>query len=76
MDRNILTKEEKEILKKNEKIEKDEDIARLYPGASCVGHLGEIDDDFVRLWLWIDQKGHKIITYDEGNGCCHVVQVF
>ena len=76
MDKNILTGEQKDILRKNMNISEDEDIAKEYPGAECVGHLGEIDKNFCRLWLWIDRKGHKVITYDEGNCCCSVVQVF
>lgn len=76
MDENILTKEQKDTLKKNMNITEDEDVAKEYSGASCVGHLGDINEAFCRLWLWIDRKGHKIITYDKGNGCCYVVQVF
>jgi len=76
VDEKILTKEEKKILKRNIEISQDEEVSKFYPGAVCAGHLGEIDKRLYRFWIWMDKKGHKIITLDEGNCCCRVVQVF
>ena len=79
INKNILTREQRDILEKNMNISEDEEIAKEYPGARSIGHLGEISDEkhnFYRLWLWIDKNGYKIVTLDQGNGCCTVVQVF
>jgi hypothetical protein len=46
-------------------------------GFRCIGHLAEITDNLnhERLWLWCDEKGVLVVSYDEGNGFCHVTSV-
>ena len=69
-----ISKEQTDIVLKNMAISTDKDIAVQYPGAECVGSFE--NKDMERLWLWVDDNGDKIITFDEGNGYCYVVQTF
>lgn len=58
-------------------ITNDGDVDRL--GFSCLGKIDdvypefpeEIRENWYRTWIWENNKGERIATWDEGNTWCH-----
>lgn len=69
----LLSQENLELISKAASVSEDDDIeVEFGKPCECKGHLGE---SLYRLWVW-ECPEYVVVTFDEGNGQCHVVQVF
>jgi len=71
----LLTKEQADLILKILHVQDEYQLIAMFPGLVSVCHLGNYDDRFERLWLW-ESDEFKIVTFDEGNGECHIVALF
>jgi len=66
----LLSQENLELISKVAAVSEDDDIeVEFGKPCKCLGSM------FYRLWVW-ECPEYVVITFDEGNGQCHVVQVF
>jgi len=71
-----LSPENLELIAKAASVTKDDDIEIEFGGpCECLGPLDSSSNSFYRLWVW-ECPEYIVITFDEGNGQCSVVQVF
>jgi hypothetical protein len=74
MDR--MNEEIKKLITTIEDIQVDKDVARF--GYLCLGNMTELYKDLptnilenlYRTWIWENQEGKRIATWDLGNGYC------
>jgi len=71
----LLTKEQARLVLRIISSQNEDWLAENFPGLKPICHLGKFDVQFERLWLW-ESDEFKIVTFDEGNGECHIVALF